>query len=85
MNPREQITNIFVTIIANILNKTEDEMLAKLDAKFKEDFEMTSLQYFPLISELEDKLDIEVDYSDFLTRALTVNDGVDFILAIVKN
>lgn len=85
MDLHEQVTDAFATIISNILNKPKEEIQSNLDAKLKEDFNMTSLQYFPLISGLEEKFDIEVDYAGFLTKALTVNDGIDFILAMVKD
>jgi len=84
MNLREQIFDVFVDVISNVLKKPKEEILSNLDAKFKDDFKMTSLQYFPLISQMEEKFDIEMDYSAFLRNVRTVNEGVDFMLAIIN-
>jgi len=83
MSSREQIVDVFADVISKILEKNKDEILLNLDAKFKEDLNMTSLEYFPLIGTLEEKFDIEIDYHDFLTNALTSNDGIDFVLEII--
>ena len=84
MSDREHIFDVFVDAISNILNKPKEEILSGLDAKFKDDFKMTSLQYFPLISKMEEMFDIELDYKAFLANVHTVNEGVNYMLAMIN-
>ena len=84
MATKKQVAETFVSVLAQIIEKPEAEVAANPGASFKEDYGMTSLQYFPLISEMEEKFDIEMDYSGFLLKALTVQDGIDFVYETVK-
>jgi len=84
MSLREQIVDIFVDVISAILDTPKEEILSNLNAKFNDDFNMTSLEYFPLIGKLEEEFDIDIDYHDFLTNAQTANDGIDLVLEIVN-
>ena len=79
MATREQVTETFVNTLSTILEKPAEEIRANLGASFKEDYGMTSLQYFPLIGEMEDVFDVEMDYSGFLMNAKTVQEGIDFV------
>jgi len=45
---------------------------------------MTSLHLFPLISRLEDQLDIALDYSEFINKGKTINSAVDLVLTVVE-
>ena len=59
------------------------EIAANLNASLTEDFHLSSLQYFPLLGGLEDRLNIELDYSGFLTDVHTVNEAIDYVAKIV--
>lgn len=76
---RSQVEEIFVSILSKLTSKTKEELLANTELTFSEDYKLTSLEYFPLIGELEDQLDLEIDYSEFLTKALSIKSGVDYI------
>lgn len=76
---RRKVEDIFASILSKLTSKTKEELLANPELKFNEDYKLTSLEYFPLIGELEDQLDLEIDYSEFLTKALSIKSGIDYI------
>ena len=77
-----QIKDIVVAAVAQASDRTVEEVEASADAAFFADLGMTSIQVFPLISELEDQLDVEIDFADFLTQAKTVNQTVTFVAGL---
>lgn len=84
MSTRDEVKNTVVKILAEVTEKDPQEISENLAASLKDDYKMTSMEYFPLISGLEEELNIEIDYSAFLLKAITVNDCIDFINEIVK-
>lgn len=45
--------------------------------RFREDLAAKSLEYFPLISALEDDLDIDIEYHEFQSDAQTIGQAID--------
>ena len=85
MDSHEQIVGVFINIIAKILEKPKEDISSSLDASFRDDFAMTSVEFFPLIAELEEVFDFEIDYHDFLVNVHTINQGGDYIFEIISN
>ena len=83
MNSREQIVDIYIVTLAKILEKSKEDIMSGLDASFKDDFAMTSVEFFPLIAELEEALGFEIDYHDFLVNVHTINQGADYLHGII--
>lgn len=81
---KKHVEEIFAQVLAKLTSKTEEEILADIDLAFNEDYGLTSMEYFPLIAELEDRLDLEIDYSEFLTKALNVRSGAAYIYEVMK-
>lgn len=63
--------------------KGTEELEANLDKDMSTDLGLTSLEYFPILSQLEDTYDIDIDYSDFLTKVKTLNQAVSYMEALV--
>lgn len=63
--------------------KSEEELEANLDADLNDDLKLTSLEYFPILSGLEDTYDVDIDYADFLTKVKTLNQAIAYVEALV--
>ena len=79
------IRHVVIGIIAETLDITPGEVDAKADASFTDDLEMTSMQYFPIISALEEALGVPVDFADFIDQAHTANEAVSFAEQLVAS
>ena len=71
--------DIVIEVVASTINKTAEELAAAADASFTEELGMSSIEIFPIISELEDQLDVEIDFAAFLSEATSVNATVAYI------
>ena len=80
MEARQRIIEILNEGIADIFMKDKDFIAANHDMKFRTSLKATSMQYFPLITIIEEKLDIELDAHDFQYKAHTIGEAVDYIL-----
>lgn len=81
---REQVLNIFADILAEVIARPREEIIANPNAKFSDDLGMTSVEYFPLICTLEEKLNVDVDFSEFLMSAHSLNEGTDFMVNVMN-
>ena len=84
MEPCQQVFDCITSILSDLLEKPQEELAANPDADFIKDYQMTSLHIFPLISRLEDRLDIALDYSEFINRGNSINSTVEFVLPVVE-
>lgn len=82
MATTQEIQSIVTTKVAEVIGSTPEEVAAAPEASLIGDLGMTSIQIFPLISELEDQLDVEIDFAEFLTKAKTVGGTVEFIASL---
>ena len=74
---------IVYEVIAEALEKTPEEVEELADASFADDLAMTSMQYFPVIAQLEERLGVEVGFADFIDQAHTANEAVSFAEQLV--
>lgn len=79
MENGNRVRDAVIELIAVVKEKTAVEISANLDASFEKDYQFTSLEYFPLLSGLEEKFDIELDYAAFLTDIHTIREAIDFV------
>ncbi len=82
---KEDVTKTYLGILEKILEVKEGELASKLDERMIEDLGMTSMQIFPLIGELVDQFDIDIDYAEFLNNVHTINEGVDLVMKQLDN
>lgn len=79
METRQKIIEVLNENIADIFMKDEEYIMAHHELNFRTDLKATSLQYYPLITEMEEQLDIELDAHDFQWKAHTIADAVEFV------
>lgn len=76
---REEVKKVVYESIADAFMLEESEIFAHSDWNFRTDLNATSLQYFPLISDIEERLDIELEAHEFQWVAKTIEQAVDFV------
>lgn len=81
MLTREQVAEVVYASIADAFMMEETKISKHPELNFRTDLNATSLQYFPLISDIEDRLDIEMESHEFQWVAKTVEQAVDFVYA----
>ena len=81
---RAVVRSTIVKTVADAIDKTAEEVEAQADANFSDDLGMTSVQIFPIISDLEDQLDTAIDFSAFIAEATSVNAAVDYVSGLVN-
>ena len=79
MDERERIAKILNETIADIFMLDLEYVASNPELNFRKDLKASSIQYFPLISELEEQLDIELDAHDFQWKAHTIAQAVVFV------
>ena len=82
MDNRQKITDVLNETIADIFMLDKAHIAAHHELNFRTDLNATSMQYFPLITELEERLDIDIDAYDFQNKSHTVGDAVDFLMDV---
>lgn len=66
-------------IVSNVTKRPVEELVAQRDASFSADFGMTSIQMFPLISEIEERFGVDTDYAEFLNDAVSINTTATYV------
>jgi len=79
---RETVNAALYEGVADIFMLNKDDVTSHPEWNFRTDLNATSLQYYPLITDLEEKLDINIDAHAFQWEAHTVGDAVDFLMGI---
>lgn len=79
MDHRQKIIEVLNKSIADIFMEDADFIAANHEMKFRTNLKATSMQYYPLISEIEEQLDIELDAHDFQYKAHTIAEAVDYV------
>lgn len=80
MNVREQICEVMDDVIARVFHKDKVDVAAHHELRFKEDLNANSKQYFPILSALSDKFDLEIDYHQFQFHATTIDSAIDYVM-----
>ena len=81
---REKIAEIVDQIVADVFNLDPAYVAAHPELNYRTDFGATSLHYFPLLSDLEEQLNVEVENHYFQNRASTVGETIEFMDELVN-
>lgn len=76
---KDKITDLVVGQLAIIANKAPEDLRNNLGWNLSEDLNMTSVQLYPLISSLEDELDVELPFYEFVNQAETISAAIDYV------
>jgi len=78
----QKITNTLNETVADIFMMETEHIAAHHELNFRKDLNASSIQYFPLITELEELLDLSIDLHDFQSKAHTIADAVVFLVGL---
>lgn len=81
MDIREKIADTMDEAIAKVFRKDKAEIAAHHELRFKEDLNVNSKQYFPILAALGDEFDLEIDYHQFQFYATTIDSAIDYVVA----
>ena len=81
MDIAQEVRQAVIENVADIFMKSQEEIEANMDASYIADFAATSLDTFPLVSELEDRFDVELELHEFQASVGTPNETVGYVLA----
>lgn len=79
MTVSEEIRETMLASMAQVFEKTEEELSVNADADLLDELKATSQQYFPIIAALEEQFDIELQYQDFRREGRTINKAIEFV------
>ena len=82
MDNTQKMTNILNEAVADIFMMETEYIAAHHELNFRKDLSASSIQYFPLITELEELLDIDIDIHEFQSKAHTIADAVVFLAGL---
>ena len=84
MADRAAISKVVYTSMAEIFNRDVSFFEEHPETRLREDLTAKSMEYFPLIADLEDMLGIQIEYHDFQTETSTVGATVDYVCALAE-
>ena len=82
MADRETVAAAVYQAMADAFGKDAKEFEDHPELRLREDLAAKSMEYFPMIMELEEKLGISIEFHDFQTMTTTVGKAVDYVLAL---
>ena len=68
-----------IDIVAQVTKRSPEDLVEQCDAHFSEELNMTSIQLFPILADIEERFDIDIDYSEFLAKATSINKSAAYI------
>ena len=80
MDLRERIKGTLLDAMAKVFELDRAALETRPDLNSINDLGATSIQFFPIISALEDELDIELQYQDFRRNGKTIQTAIDFVV-----
>ena len=80
MDIAQEVRQAVIENVADIFMKSQEEIAANMDVNYLSDFAATSLDIYPLVSEFEDRFDVELEFHEFQATARTPNETVDYLL-----
>lgn len=72
MDLKEKISEVVTQAIADAFMMDAEEVKNNPNRRLREDLGASSMNYFPLISAIEDAFDIEFDFHGFQNEAKTI-------------
>lgn len=80
MAERKDVQTVVYRAVADAFMVDVASIEADPTKRLREDMGATSMQYFPIISALEDEFDLDIDLHDFQNGTRSIEDAVDFVL-----
>lgn len=80
MADRKNVQNVVYQAVADAFMMDTAAIAADPSKRLREDMGATSMQYFPIISTLEDEFDLDIDLHDFQNNTRSIEDAVDFVM-----
>ena len=65
--------SVIIDIVAQVTKRSPDDLSQQCDAHFSDELDMTSVQFFPILADIEECFDIDIDYSEFLAKVTSIN------------
>ena len=84
MANKEEVEKVLFTSLSEVFGRPAEEFASNPGLRLREDLTAKSMEYFPLIADLEDKLGIQIEYHDFQTEAQTVGATVEYVCALAQ-
>ena len=84
MADNKKVKEVYVKLLAEITERSQEDVMGHLDDNMHDALGVTSVQLFPLLAGLEEELDIEMDYAEFITDVKTANEGIAFVSNLVQ-
>lgn len=81
MDIKAQVAEVIEDSVARVFRRDKAEIAAHHELRLKEDLNANSKHYFPILSALSDKFDVEIDYHEFQFYATTIETAIDFAVA----
>ena len=82
MDIREKVTDIIESAVADVFMFDRDYVAANHGLKFREDLATSSIQYFPIVTALEEDLDIDIDFHEFQYESGTIKLAIDYVVKL---
>lgn len=76
----QEIAKTMEEVFARVFRKTPEELAAHHELRLKEDLNVNSKQYFPILSALSNKYDLDIDYHVFQFNATTLQSAIDYVV-----
>lgn len=84
MAAKEEVEKVLFKSMSEVFGRPVEEFAENPGLRLREDLTAKSMEYFPLIAELEDGLGIQIEYHDFQTEAQTVGKTVEYVCALAQ-
>lgn len=85
MEIRDRIAEVMDDAISRVFRREKADIAAHHDLRFKEDLEVNSKHYFPILAALADEFDLDIDYHEFQFAATTIDSAIDFVVEEYHN
>ena len=82
MDIREKVTSILESAVADVFMFEMDYVAANHELKFREDLATSSVQYFPIVTALEEELNIDIDFHEFQYESGTIELAIDYVVKL---
>lgn len=79
MADRAKVEDVLYGSIADLFNLKKEDVAKQPELRFREDLAAKSMEFFPMIADLEDSLGIQIEYHDFQSECRTVGMAVDYV------
>ena len=80
-NIDQELENVLVETFARVLRVPKEKLAENHDLRLREDLNVNSKHYFPVLGVLSDDYDLDIDYHVFQFNATTIQSAIDFVIS----